>query len=90
MTAVPPLAVGVSTPQIVVASSMFTSLDRTSIVTAFPWYVVAESVACNNCCKFAVALYPDSAQSSKDKCLLPVIQSSLIFIVMETATLRRD
>ena len=43
MTAVPPLAVGDSASQIVVSSSMFTSLSRTSIVTAFPWNVVAES-----------------------------------------------
>jgi len=31
-----------------------------------------------------------STHSSKDKYLLPVIQSSLIFIMMRTATLRRD
>ena len=47
-------------------------------------------VACRVCCKFAVALYPDSTHSSKDKYLLPVIQSSLISIMMQTATLRSD
>ena len=45
---------------------------------------------CHSCCKFAVALYPDSTHSSKDKYLLPVIQSSLISIMMQTATLRSD
>ena len=48
------------------------------------------SVACRDCCKFAVALYPDSTHSSKDKYLLPVIQSSLISIMMQTATLKSD
>ena len=47
-------------------------------------------VACHNCCKFVVALYPDSTHSSKDKYLLPVIQSSLISIMIQTATLRSD
>ncbi len=45
-------------------------------------------VACHNCCEISVALYPDSTHSSKDKYLLPVIQSSLISIMMQTATLR--
>ena len=53
-------------------------------------YPKAISVACHICCKFAVALYPDSTHSSKDKYLLPVIQSSLISIMMQTATLRSD
>ena len=48
------------------------------------------AVACRDCCKFAVALYPDSTHSSKDKYLLPVIQSSLISIMMQTATLKSD
>jgi hypothetical protein len=47
-------------------------------------------VVCLVCCKFAVALYPDSTHSSKDKYLLPVIQSSLMSIMMQTATLRSD
>ena len=47
-------------------------------------------VACIVCCKIAVALYPDSIHSSKDKYLLPVIQSSLISIMIYTATLNSD
>jgi hypothetical protein len=47
-------------------------------------------VACQNCCKFALALYPDLTQSSKDKYLLPVIHSSLMFIMMQTANLKSD
>ena len=47
-------------------------------------------VACYSCCKFAVALYPDSIHSSKDKYLLPVTQSSLISIIIQPATLRSD
>lgn len=39
-------------------------------------------VACHNCCKFAVAPCPDYTHSSKDKYLLPVIQSSLISIII--------
>lgn len=52
--------------------------------------VARRSVACHLCCKFAMALYPDLPHSSKDKYLLPVIQSSLISIMMQTATLRSD
>jgi len=47
-------------------------------------------VVCLVCCKFAMALYPDSTHSSKDKYLLPVTQSSLMSIMMQTATLRSD
>lgn len=71
------------------------NLERNCIVytgthdfnTAKGWF---ESVACHLCCKFAMALYPDLTHSSKDKYLLPVIQSSLISIMMQTATLRSD
>ena len=48
------------------------------------------TVACQNCCKFVLALYPDLTHSSKDKYLLPVIHSSLMFIMMQTANLKSD
>ena len=37
-----------------------------------------ETAACRNCCKFAVALYPESIHPTKDKYFLPVIQSRAV------------
>jgi len=55
------------------------ALKQTSREAPILLYTPALELASLDCCKFAVPLYPDSAHCSRDKSLLPVIQSSLIF-----------
>ncbi len=47
-------------------------------------------VSCHVCYKFPVALYPDSTHTPRINTYIKVIQSSLIFMIMQIATLRSD
>ncbi len=47
-------------------------------------------VTFQNCRKIAVDLYPGLVFSFMDKCFLQIVQSSLMLVMMQTATFNRN